>query len=146
MDLNRLLKNAGLEKNHAKGDMHENLISESKDSNELDPKKVTNNPELIQENVIIETYDGSNISYNKETGEYFDEDYQIKISENDPRIRLNNLEEDYTEFKEAAGTLTRQNTTADVKKGTLKKMGDRLGFEITDDGIPPIISKDSWKR
>jgi len=46
----------------------------------------------------------------------------------------------------AAGTLTRQNTTADVKKGTLKKQGRKFGFDITDGGIPPRISKDSIKK
>lgn len=45
----------------------------------------------------------------------------------------------------AAGTLTQQNTTADVKKGTLKKQGKKFGFNITDGGIPPQISKGSVK-
>ena len=45
----------------------------------------------------------------------------------------------------AAGTLTKQNTTADVKKGTLKKQGKKFGFDITNGGIPPQISKDSVK-
>lgn len=46
-------------------------------------------------------------------------------------------------IENAAGVLTPQNTTADVKKGTLRKQGEKLGFNITDDGIPPRISKDS---
>jgi len=33
--------------------------------------------------------------------------------------------------------------TPDIKKGTLKKTGKQLGFDITDAGIPPNISKDS---
>ena len=33
--------------------------------------------------------------------------------------------------------------TPDIKKGTLKKTGAQMGFDITDDGIPPTISKDS---
>jgi len=36
--------------------------------------------------------------------------------------------------------------TPDIKKGTLKKTGAKLGFDITDDGIPPQISKDSIKK
>jgi len=45
--------------------------------------------------------------------------------------------------EDAAGVLTKQNTTADVKKGTLRKVGKAFGFDITDGGIPPIVSKDS---
>jgi hypothetical protein len=33
--------------------------------------------------------------------------------------------------------------TPDIKKGTLKATGKKLGFDITDAGIPPNISKDS---
>lgn len=33
--------------------------------------------------------------------------------------------------------------TPDIKKGTLKKTGAKLGFDITDGGIPPQVSKDS---
>lgn len=44
------------------------------------------------------------------------------------------------------GVLTAQNTTADVKKGTLKKQGAKFGFDITDMGIPPRISKDSGNK
>ena len=33
--------------------------------------------------------------------------------------------------------------TPDIKKGTLKKTGAKLGFDITNAGIPPNISKDS---
>lgn len=33
--------------------------------------------------------------------------------------------------------------TPDIKKGTLKKTGAKMGFDITDEGIPPRISKDS---
>lgn len=46
----------------------------------------------------------------------------------------------------AAGVLTKQNTTADVKKGTLRKMAKGFGFNITDKGIPPRISKDSFNK
>lgn len=33
--------------------------------------------------------------------------------------------------------------TPDIKKGTLKKTGAKFGFDITDGGIPPQVSKDS---
>ena len=36
--------------------------------------------------------------------------------------------------------------TPDIKKGTLKKTGKQMGFNITDDGIPPRISKDSVNK
>jgi len=36
--------------------------------------------------------------------------------------------------------------TPDIKKGTLRKTGKKLGFNITDGGIPPKISKDSVNK
>lgn len=52
------------------------------------------------------------------------------------------------DFLEAAGVGVNAefNTwpyTPDIKKGTLKKTGSQLGFDITDAGIPPNVSKDS---
>lgn len=45
----------------------------------------------------------------------------------------------------AVGILTSQNTTSDVKKGTLRRQGKKFGFNITDGGIPPQISKKTNK-
>jgi len=56
------------------------------------------------------------------------------------------IRKDYVNEGAGAGVLTKQNTTADVKKGTLKKQGRKFGFNITDGGIPPQISKDSVKK
>jgi len=49
------------------------------------------------------------------------------------------------DIEESAGVgiLTKQNSTVDVKPGTLKKNGKQMGFDITDGGIPPRVSKDS---
>lgn len=35
------------------------------------------------------------------------------------------------------------NTTPDVKPGETKRQGAKLGFDLSPEGVPPIVSKDS---
>jgi len=72
------------------------------------------------------------------------DDLDENLAEYTPKNYAKKLED----FLEAAGVGVNAefNTwpyTPDIKKGTLKKTGAKLGFDITDAGIPPNVSKDS---
>src|SRR5690606_24964264 len=95
MDLNNILKNAGLNVQH----LTESVTEPSKSDNDIN---TVSDQEELDECVVLEMHDGSIINYYPASNSYYDVEYGIKITENDPRIRLYNLEKSYQYFEEDA--------------------------------------------
>ena len=161
-DLLRILKNAGLEKTILK-ENKEQMNEEFKNSYEEGDRVMTpmgpgtilrtgyddlKHERYVQPLVRLDHSDDPEGDVfhleplrhieNEELENYSIENYTMKLKE-------------FMKMDEAAGVGINAefNTypyTPDIKKGTLKKTGKQLGFDITDGGVPPKVSKDSINK
>ena len=88
--------------------------------------------------------ENADLNVNLENAGFMDADEALRIKRIQDLAGIKDAHPWSNPVEEAGvGILTPQNTTADVKKGTLKNQGQKLGFDINDDGMPPRISKNS---